>query len=374
MSQPLTPGQRSQLVDALVDAFPTLAKLDQMLTLKVRQHRPLITPDGPLDDVALSVVRSAERDFWTHKLIAGAKAAAPGNPLLRAFLADNPDRDPGTASPAVDHYDARFLVGGRVFLCRPDFRGALRQIGEGLSSRVLIVHGDRGTGKTYSKDFVGYLLQFDPVRRAERHRFAYVDVDLQEGTLETLARRLATALGMDPATIPARPTSDKEQDSRWLPELHQWLADGITAGAYDVCWLVLDGFRVSLPAEGLDLIQMLGEFADVGGTDRLRLVLLNYPRLDALPFSHVETIAAPPITRADIEAFLADVFTRAGQSPEAALVRAAADSIDRQVEQQIAQLLSTNSATAPVEPHVRMKHLNLALSKTAQKLLSGAQP
>lgn len=372
----LTPLQRDELVAALIDAFPTLNKLDQMLTMKVRQHRPSITPDGPLDEVTLRVVTRAEREFWTRNLIAGARAAsaAPGNALLAAFLAAHPALDPGTAPPAVDHYDARFLVGGRVFLCRPDFRRALREIGEGLSSRVLIVHGDRGTGKTYSKDFVGYLLQFDPVRRAERFKFAYVDFDQQEGTLEILARRIATALGMNPATIPTRPMSDKEQDSRWLPDLYQWLSDGITAGAYDVCWLMLDGFRVSLPTEGLDLIQMLGEFADVGGTNRLRLVLLNYPRLDALPFSHVEAIAAPPITRADIETFLADVFSRTGQPAEAALVTAAADSIEQQVERQLEQQLRARVISSPVEPHVRLHHLNVALSKTAQKLLTGALP
>ncbi|HTV01057.1 MAG TPA: effector-associated domain EAD1-containing protein [Luteitalea sp.] len=372
MSTPLTPLQRDELVAALVDAFPTLTKLDQMLALKVRQHRPSITPDGPLDDVVLRIVLRAERDFWTRNLIAGARAATPGNPLLQEFLAAHPTLDPGTVTAAVDHYSAKFLVGGRVFLCRPGFRSALREIGEGLSSRVLVVYGDRGTGKTYSKDFVGYLLQFDPVRRAERYKFAYVDVDQQDATLENLARRIATALGMDPTTIPSRPASDKEQDSRWLPDLYQWLSDGINAGAYEVWWLVLDGFRVSLPNEALDLIQMLGEFADVG-TDRLRLVLLNYPRVDALLYSHVEAITAPPITRSDIEAFLTEVFSRAGDPPDPAVVTAAADSIDQQVDRQVAQLLATHAISSPVEPHVRLKHLNVALSRTAQKLLSGAR-
>ena len=327
--------QRQALGTAIVDACPTIERLDQMLLFRVHQHRARITPEAPLPEMAVRIVERAEREFWTTNLIAGLAAFTPNNVQVRAFLDAYPELDPRGAPPAVNHYGAEFLVGGRLFLCRPDLRRVLREMGEGLSSRVLVVNGSPVTGKTFTRDFVSYVLEFDPARRSEGFRFAYLDLDQQESTLETVAKRLAFALGMDPETIPKRPTADREQDSRWLPDLHQWLCDGITRATYPGCWLLVDGFRVSLPAAGLDLIQMLAEFADIGANGRLRLLLLSFPRADALPYSNVEVIGVPPLARPDTEAFLADVFTRAGQTADTALVRAALDSVDVLVEDEL---------------------------------------
>jgi hypothetical protein len=354
--------QRQELSAALLSAFPALADFDLMLRSRVNQRRERVSAVAAMPDVISAVVEAAEDEFWTPSLIAGACAARGGNPDLQAFIAGYPALDPAQAPAApVNHYEVTFFVGGRVFLCRSDLRKHLQLFGRGTNSRVLVVNGERGSGKTYSKDFVGYLLQFDPAKQTERNRLAYVDLDQYVTDLESLALKIGRALTLDPATIPRQSKADKEQDSRWLPDLYAWLCGGVNTGDHDVWWLVLDGFRVqSLPPEALDLIDMLGNFADTE-TTRLRLILLNYPRPDSLPFSFREDIPKPVLKRADIEHFVEGVYRRSGKPADPALVTQAVDDILSQVEQQLAK--------PSAERHHELRVLSLALTNAAKQLL-----
>ena len=357
--------QREELCAALFSAFPTLPAFDFMLLSRVNQRRDRVsTAIGVgLPIVILEVIKAAEDEFWTPNLIAGACAAAGANPDIRALLAKYPELDPG-AAPAqpVNHYDAHFLVGRRVFLCRPGLRGNLKRIGQGNETRVLVVTGQRGSGKTYSKDFIGYLLQFDPAYQAQRNQLAYADLDQFVDGLETLARRIGTALQLDPATLPPRPKDDKEQDSRWVPDLFNWLVKGVNAGNTDVWWLVLDGFRVqTLPQAGLDLIDQLADYAD-NVTTRLRLVLLNYPRADALQFSLREDIPGATLDRPDIEKFIQTIYDQSGKPADAQRVSQAVDEILVQVGAQVAK--------DPAQPYLQLRLLSLALTRAARQLLA----
>jgi len=249
-----------------------------------------------------------------------------------------------------------------VFLCRPGLRGNLKRIGQGNETRVLVVTGQRGSGKTYSKDFIGYLLQFDPAYQAQRNQLAYADLDQFVDGLETLARRIGTALQLDPATLPPRPKDDKEQDSRWVPDLFNWLVKGVNAGNTDVWWLVLDGFRVqTLPQAGLDLIDQLADYAD-NVTTRLRLVLLNYPRADALQFSLREDIPGATLDRPDIEKFIQTIYDQSGKPADAQRVSQAVDEILVQVGAQVAK--------DPAQPYLQLRLLSLALTRAARQLLA----
>ncbi len=364
----LSPLQREALCAALADVCPNVERLDQLLKFRTNQERARITPAAPLGDMVSRIVDRAEREFWTTNLIAGLMAQAPANAQVVSFLEAHPDLDPRGASPAIDHYSAEMLVGGRLFLSRAELRRMLRDLGQGLSSRVLVVNGEPVTGKSFTHTFVRYVLEFDPPRHSERFRSVYLDLDQQGWTLETFAKQIAFALQIDPETIPARPPSDPEQDSRWLPQLFNWLCDGLTSASYPGCWLILDGFRVSLPAQAYDLIHMLAEFADVGGDGRLRLLLLNYPRADALLYKNEETIASPPLSRAEMEAFLGGIFARSGQPPDPAVVQAALDSVEQQVDQEVTR----RAVDSADRPRLRLQLLNVALGRTAHRLLAGA--
>jgi len=352
--------QKQELSEALFSAFPVLGDFDLMLRTRVNQQRERMSPVAAMPDVIDAVVNTADHEFWIPNLISGAWQVRNGNPQLQAFIAKYPALDP-TARPAppVNHYDTTFFVARRVFLRRSEIRDLLKQLG-GTNTRVLRVNGERGTGKTYSKDFVGYLLQFDPARRTERNRLEYVDLDKNGTDLQSVALRIGGALDLDPQTLPPRSSADKEQDSRWLPDLYAWLVQGIKGGAHDVWWLVLDGFVQTLPSEALDLIDMLGNFADVE-TTRLRLILLNYPRTNSLPFSFYEEIAKPVLEEEHVRQFVESVYTKSGKDAASSLITTTVKDILQQVQQELAK--------PPNQPHDELKILSLALTRAAQKLL-----
>ncbi len=356
----LEPIQKQELCAALFSAFPVLTDFDLMLRTRVNQRRERIAPNAATPVVIAAVVDTAEFEFWTPNLIAGAVDMNKGNPDLQAFIARYPNLNPANAqAQPVNHYDTTFFVARRVFLRRPDIRKLLSKLG-GMNTRVLRVNGDRGTGKSYSKDFIGYLLQFDPARQTEQNRLEYVDLDKNVSDLKSLALKIGGALDLSPQTLPPRSTSDPEQDSRWVQDLYSWLVKGVKGGTHDVWWLVLDGFVQTLPSEALDLIDMLGNFAD-NETTRLRLILLNYPRSNSLPFSFSEYIEKPVLKREDVEQFVEGIYAKSGKKAPPDVVTQTVDGILQLVKQELAK--------PPAEPHDELRVLSLALTRTAQKLL-----
>lgn len=77
-------AQRAQLGAALVSAFPSRAKLDQLLTLKLDRRLDSIVE---LEALVAGVIDAAEAEGWTDDLIREAVAAVPGNALLKRFAA-----------------------------------------------------------------------------------------------------------------------------------------------------------------------------------------------------------------------------------------------------------------------------------------------
>src|SRR5215212_8250003 len=80
----LTAAQRNQIVEALLDAFPTPADLAQMLRLHFDAHLAHVTTPGPLAHVVTELVGWAEAQGKLPALIAAARLANPGNPQLQA--------------------------------------------------------------------------------------------------------------------------------------------------------------------------------------------------------------------------------------------------------------------------------------------------
>ena len=357
--------QRQELSAALFAAFPSLDAFDLMLLAGVNQRRDRInTGVGVgLPAVIMDVIKASEDEFWTANLIAGAVSAVPANPELRAFLDKYPGLAPGAAAPAkVDHVKTHFLVGQRVFTARPDFRACLEKLGQGTNSRVIVVTGPRGSGKSYSQKFIGYLLQFDPAYRGATHKLRYLPLGPGVSSLESLAGELAMAFGPGAGPPPPRPVEDKEQDSRWMPSIFNWVAAAIDADPPVIWWLVLDEFR-ALPQSGFDLVDRLADHADTG-TSRLRLILLNYPesRADRLPFSYREQIPKHTLDVAEVEAFIDYVYRLSGKTAGPDVVAATVKQILDQVAQEI--------AAKQVPEQLHLATLSLALTNAARKLLS----
>jgi hypothetical protein len=87
VAAPAFDSYRTALHAALLKAFPSYEELQLMLRLHVggRQLAEIIEPNK-LGVVVLAILDEAEAEGWIPELIAGARAANPGNPDLKATV------------------------------------------------------------------------------------------------------------------------------------------------------------------------------------------------------------------------------------------------------------------------------------------------
>jgi Effector-associated domain 1 len=77
-------GKRTRaLCEALVDAFPSYDELGRMMRFELGVNLAKISPPGPLEDVALSIVTWAEKQSLVARLLRGAIEQNPRNSMLR---------------------------------------------------------------------------------------------------------------------------------------------------------------------------------------------------------------------------------------------------------------------------------------------------
>jgi hypothetical protein len=78
----LNGGQQGRLKEGLLDGFKTRARLDQMVGIRCDRSLAEISEQPNLNDVVWELIRTTEAEGWTAKLLAGAREANPGNPVL----------------------------------------------------------------------------------------------------------------------------------------------------------------------------------------------------------------------------------------------------------------------------------------------------
>jgi hypothetical protein len=74
-----------ELLDALLSAFPTYEKLEQMARFELDENLTVIAGSGILYDVCFQLIKWAETNGQIGILIRGALVANPGNPALAMF-------------------------------------------------------------------------------------------------------------------------------------------------------------------------------------------------------------------------------------------------------------------------------------------------
>lgn len=350
---------RRELIDALKSTF-SVSELDNMLATRLNRNREWIiagVANTTFEDIVTAVVLKAEQRGWVRDLVRGALEASPTSPRLRALIQNYPQLDPATAQPALETYRSMFLRGQRVFLKRDDFREALQIIGHQNQSRVIAIDGDRGFGKTYSKEFLYFLRDNEPTWLGTNQQIIYVYLDQAVFQPEDLARVIGRRFGLQDATLPP---GKGEQAPRRIPDLIDWLTGGLQASAVDMFWLVLDGFRVQVQPDAThDLIRALIDATD-RDWGRVRLLLLNYGKhldLDTGVYILSETIK--PIERTDVEDFFAHVYSESKKHWEPADIKQTVDNLFSQVEAEVANR----------GPDVRTQLLSVGMTRAAKNLL-----
>ena len=75
--------QRKQLKDALIDAFPNKAKLDQMFFYELDKNLDAIAGEGCLEDIVFKIIQTAEAQGWMKDLINAAEKSNNNNLKLK---------------------------------------------------------------------------------------------------------------------------------------------------------------------------------------------------------------------------------------------------------------------------------------------------
>jgi len=79
----LSGQQRKKLANALIDAFPNPASLEQMLSFELEKSLRAIAGEGSLQDIVFRLIQVADSQGWVEDLVRGALESNSGNTTLR---------------------------------------------------------------------------------------------------------------------------------------------------------------------------------------------------------------------------------------------------------------------------------------------------
>ncbi len=283
----------------------TLLPVECMALIRIQQYT---------GEYAIEALRVCMADKWSHDppwivRLLDLLAAEPETQRIQNKLRTPPAAE---ANPHV----SQLLVTGEPFVNRTSFRTQARSLTLQVTPRpILIVVGDKKTGKTYTTQYVRHLY-------LSVASFEYVTVGLAEGSglawgPRELAINLLEGMGVNvQALAPSRmePTTNAE---RWPYELAGIvLNEGLKLTKR--FWLLLDGFRgAELRPDTAKLIAALAQrIADSSlfGAS-YRLVLLGFdPSLLTVPRSVFETDNIQPFTDSDVRACILEIATKRGRT------------------------------------------------------------
>ena len=74
-----------KLRDALIDAFPNKASIEQMLLFKLDKNLDAIAGGSNVQEVIFYLIKESKAENWTKDLIVAARESNPGNSSLEAI-------------------------------------------------------------------------------------------------------------------------------------------------------------------------------------------------------------------------------------------------------------------------------------------------
>lgn len=346
--------QRNDLVSALQNSFAPLI-FEQMLFVRLnRRQYDIILNGGNYREVVETVVDTANDGDWIWFLIKAALDDQPLAPHLLAFVAKHPDLNPANApKPIADHVMAYVLRGQRYFIGRKELRLALKEMRSKDPRRVLIVNGDRISGKTYTRELISFLSENTP-----HHRTVYIDLDKYVYEAPNLTETIGQQMGMDANIMPKQ---EDEQKARWVQRLVGWIIARVVNPGDTTYWFVFDGFREqTLLPETKDWIDELAVQAETN-VPQCRVVLLNYKESLPLQISdYVNREQIKPIGRVE----LLDFFEQLNSDHQK---KYASEHLSGNVETILSQV-DAAVAGKPGSEVERLRLLSKAVNETARLL------
>jgi hypothetical protein len=285
----LTKDQRELLHQALLGRYLTSAGAQDMLLRIDKNFEHIAVYGSTYPQNLLAVIQTAQAQGWLLPLVRQVRQDVPDDQELQALEAELVPLGP---PPHVDYFDVCCLAGSRVMVDRKSLRDSLRLLSSPLGRRIMVVTGEKSSGKSHSVQLISYLTAF-------RGGFSLALIDLEfyrevvsldkEIEPDYIARALVKLLRYDLGPL------EPPKDSQWA----RWVLDfcnDLEARALEddrCCWVVIDGFGgVPLAQATVDLIKGLAVRIN-RSLLRFRLILLGYGddfTHDVLPQVMWETI------------------------------------------------------------------------------------
>ena len=280
--------QRKTLTLLLTRRFPQIADLELFLLDKLGKNLDELGI-GALGQLRQAVIRDAEANEWTIELLDALRenAGPDAKKLLDEIGTNEVVREARFHDECyVDRYP---LVN------RTDLRGKLRAATSLKSKRILLVKGDRYSGKSHTLTHLRHVARSLEVPLAEIPLLRYATG--KEVQPEDFGPPIASAL-----KVPLPEQLDKKP-ARWSVNFLDWLAGQL--GPRQPLWVAIDDFEpekikvpLSQPVE--ELITMLAESVAERMTST-RLFLINYDKdLSSKVKPHLERETVPAITDSDL--------------------------------------------------------------------------
>jgi hypothetical protein len=260
----LSGSEFKQWVEAFEDAFNERAELDQVVLIATSQTLEHFVSDAGLVDQIPALIRKTDDGGLLDRLLTEALKRRPENQLLNALKVE---RDTQAMIEPTQPLEA-WRVWGEPMFDRDIFRNSLGQLQTGGAPPVLLVHGERFSGKSWSIRLVNYLMQ-----SLEGVTHLVVDLEVSAAGKAVDAALLGRLIA-EKAAFKDPPAPTEEQDARWIQDYCDWLGrEAKRAGGS--WWIIVDHLeKVVVVDSAKDLLYAIGK--EIPRTmPTVRLIVLN---------------------------------------------------------------------------------------------------
>jgi Cdc6-like AAA superfamily ATPase len=246
----LTEEDRRILLNSLVSLFPTNADLAAATSAYLGVSLAEIAPLPERSVTGAQVVRWAEENGRVPQLISGLLRDFPENKDLQRFR-----RQPGSAQKPR-------LTDVPILINRAELRNWVQHLHSGAPP-VLVVNGERGSGKSMSIRFL------QQASREGDFDLITVRTDQTDADPRDMVERIAFAAGWNTRSMPAKSTSE----SRYVAEVTDWI--GANVQSLDKRMLIAMDDLDKPPSGLIQLVQGLITLSTRVRTLALALLVLN---------------------------------------------------------------------------------------------------
>lgn len=285
-------------VAAFQDAFANRPDVAYIVKVAIGKELDQVVIGENVSQEIEVLIRKADDGGWLRPLLEAALERQPE----RAMLGDlATDFKAATIIEPDSPFDALRIFGEAMF-DRSEFRTKLKGLQSDGGAPVLVVHGERYSGKTWSVRLISHV-----VNRTQGVTMVLVDLAEYEGKVVDAAK-LGELIAAE-SGLGEGPEPNEEMDSQWIRQFCNWFGRE-AKGKGDGWWIVIDHLEKVLLGQGAtNFLHGLGRNIPMA-MPMVRLIVLSYhdPASLAVGIGRIERDEVPKMTIDQIREWLANFF------------------------------------------------------------------